>query len=138
MQGGWITEGFRRLGAALAVPSVALLMGAVSWCDLFLILVLHLVLTIAIGATKNSFLRWGVLPLILSLLWVWALFSCFSFTIADVLFHILGSLLLLMQLIMMGMALFGKWRRYHLSWPWYLYVLLLFFECVWPIAWASC
>ena len=138
MQGGWITEGFRRLGAALAVPSVALLMGAVSWCDLFLILVLHLVLTIAIGATKNSFLRWGVLPLILSLLWVWALFSCFSFTIADVLFHILGSLLLLMQLIMMGMALFGKWRRYRLSWPWYLYVLLLFFECVWPIAWASC
>lgn len=138
MQGGWITEGFRRLGAALAVPSVALLMGAVSWCDLFLILVLHLVLTIAIGATKNSFLRWGVLPLILSLLWVWALFSCFSFTIADYLFHILGSLLLLMQLIMMGMALFGKWRRYRLSWPWYLYVLLLFFECVWPIAWASC
>ena len=138
MQGGWITEGFRRLGAALAVPGVALLMGAVSWCDLFLILVLHLVLTIAIGATKNSFLRWGVLPLILSLLWVWALFSCFSFTIADVLFYILGSLLLLMQLIMMGMALFGKWRRYRLSWPWYLYVLLLFFECVWPIAWASC
>lgn len=138
MQGGWITEGFRRLGAALAVPCVALLMGAVSWCDLFFILVLHLVLTITIGATKNSFLRWGVLPLILSLLWVWALFSCFSFTIADVLFHILGVLLLLMQLIMMGMALFGKWRRYRLSWPWYLYVLLLFFECVWPIAWASC
>ena len=138
MQGGWITEGFRRLGAALAVPGVALLMGAVSWCDLFLILVLHLVLTIAIGATKNSFLRWGVLPLILSLLWVWALFSCFSFTIADYLFHILGVLLLLMQLIMMGMAVFGKWRRYRLSWPWYLYVLLLFFECVWPIAWASC
>ena len=138
MQGGWIKEGFRRLGAALAVPCVALLMGAVSWCDLFLILVLHLVLTITIGATKNSFLRWGVLPLILSLLWVWALFSCFSFTIADVLFHILGVLLVLMQLIMMGMALFGKWRRYRLSWPWYLYALLLFFECVWPIAWASC
>lgn len=138
MQGGWLKEGFRRLGAALAVPCVALLMGAVSWCDLFLILVLHLILTIAIGAMKNSFLRWGVLPLILSLLWVWALFSCFSFTIADVLFHILGVLLVLMQLIMMGMALFGKWRRYRLSWPWYLYVLLLFFECVWPIAWASC
>ena len=138
MQGGWLKEGFRRLGAALAVPCVALLMGAVSWCDLFLILVLHLILTIAIGAMKNSFLRWGVLPLILSLLWVWALFSRFSFTIADVLFHILGVLLVLMQLIMMGMALFGKWRRYRLSWPWYLYVLLLFFECVWPIAWASC
>ena len=36
-------------------------------------------------------------------------------------------------------AVFGKWRRYRLSWPWYLYLLLLlFFECVWPIAWASC
>lgn len=138
MQGGWIKEGFRRLGAVLAVPCVPLLMAVVSWCDLFAILVLHLVLVIAIGATKNSFLRWGVLPLILSLLWAWALLSCFSFAIAENLVYILGALLLLMQLIMMGTALLGKWRWYHLSWPWYLYLLLLFFECFWPIAWASC